>query len=82
MKANRRGWAQSGPEGFVLSRSIQTFIADGTSAVDLPELLVQSVSFVLVNCKNQEEVDRYWNALLEGGKPAAGLNTNTASAKS
>jgi hypothetical protein len=31
--------------------------------------------------KANRRVDRYWNALLEGGKPAAGLNTTTASAK-
>lgn len=27
-----------------------------------------SVSF-MVNCESQEEIDRYWNALLEGGAP-------------
>lgn len=27
-----------------------------------------SVSF-MVNCDSQEEIDRYWNALLEGGAP-------------
>ena len=27
-----------------------------------------SVSF-MVNCDNQKEIDRYWNALLEGGTP-------------
>ena len=27
-----------------------------------------SVSFI-VNCANQDEIDRYWNALLEGGSP-------------
>ncbi|HEY2819368.1 MAG TPA: VOC family protein [Casimicrobiaceae bacterium] len=29
-----------------------------------------AVSFV-VNCENQAEVDRYWNALLQGGSPEA-----------
>ena len=29
-----------------------------------------AVSFV-VNCENQAEIDRYWNALLEGGAPEA-----------
>jgi predicted 3-demethylubiquinone-9 3-methyltransferase (glyoxalase superfamily) len=32
--------------------------------------LTEAVSFV-VHCKNQEEVDKYWNALLEGGEPQA-----------
>ena len=27
-----------------------------------------AVSFV-VNCEDQAEIDRYWNALLEGGQP-------------
>ena len=27
-----------------------------------------SISFV-VNCENQNEIDRYWNALLDGGTP-------------
>ena len=28
----------------------------------------ESISFI-VNCEAQEEVDRFWNALLEGGQP-------------
>ena len=26
---------------------------------------------IVVTCDSQEELDRYWNALLEGGKPQA-----------
>ena len=29
-----------------------------------------AVSFV-VNCEDQAEIDKYWNALLEGGQPEA-----------
>ena len=29
-----------------------------------------AVSFV-VNCENQAEIDKYWNALLQGGQPEA-----------
>jgi predicted 3-demethylubiquinone-9 3-methyltransferase (glyoxalase superfamily) len=59
----------SGPPGtekiveFVLFG--QAFVAMSAGPLDP---FNHSVSFV-VNCDDQAEVDRYWNALLEGGSP-------------
>jgi predicted 3-demethylubiquinone-9 3-methyltransferase (glyoxalase superfamily) len=59
----------SGPPGsvkivdFVLFG--QAFIAMSAGPLDP---FNHAVSFV-VNCENQAEIDRYWNALLEGGTP-------------
>ena len=36
----------------------------------LPAIPVDAISFV-VECEDQAELDRYWNALLDGGKPQA-----------
>ena len=41
-----------------------------------------AISF-MVNCTSQAEIDRYWNAILEGGarsRPAVGSRTSTACA--
>jgi predicted 3-demethylubiquinone-9 3-methyltransferase (glyoxalase superfamily) len=43
----------------------QTFVAMSAGELDP---FNHSVSFV-VNCDDQAEIDRYWNALLEGGSP-------------
>ena len=57
----------SGPPGsvkiveFVLCG--QAFTAFSAGPLDA---FNHSISF-MVNCENQEEIDRYWNALLEGG---------------
>jgi predicted 3-demethylubiquinone-9 3-methyltransferase (glyoxalase superfamily) len=59
----------SGPPGsvkvvdFVLCG--QAFVAMSAGPLDP---FNHAVSFV-VNCDNQAELDRYWNALLEGGSP-------------
>ena len=42
----------------------QAFTAMSTA--DAPDAFNRAISLV-VNCKDQAEVDRYWNALLEGG---------------
>jgi predicted 3-demethylubiquinone-9 3-methyltransferase (glyoxalase superfamily) len=61
----------SGPPGsvkvveFVLFG--QPFVAMSAGPMDP---FNHAVSFV-VNCKDQAEVDRYWNALLQGGSPEA-----------
>ena len=59
----------SGPAGSV---KIVDFVLFGQSFVALSagplDPFNHAVSFV-VNCDNQTEIDRYWNALLDGGAP-------------
>ena len=64
----RYGAAGPGPEGAVMTVS---FELDGQRFVGLnggpAHPFTDAVSFV-VDCKTQDEVDRYWNALSEGGE--------------
>jgi predicted 3-demethylubiquinone-9 3-methyltransferase (glyoxalase superfamily) len=57
----------SGPPGSV---KVVEFVLFGQSFVAMSagrlDPFKHAVSFV-VNCENQAEIDRYWNALLEGG---------------
>jgi predicted 3-demethylubiquinone-9 3-methyltransferase (glyoxalase superfamily) len=59
----------SGPPGSV---KIVEFVLFGlrftAMSAGLLDPFNHAVSFV-VNCDNQAEIDRYWNALLEGGAP-------------
>ena len=59
----------SGPAGSV---KIVDFVLFGQSFVAMSagplDPFNHAVSFV-VNCDNQTEIDRYWNALLDGGAP-------------
>jgi predicted 3-demethylubiquinone-9 3-methyltransferase (glyoxalase superfamily) len=59
----------SGPAGSV---KVVDFVLCGQAFVAMsagrPDPFNQAVSLV-VNCEDQAEVDRYWNALLEGGAP-------------
>jgi predicted 3-demethylubiquinone-9 3-methyltransferase (glyoxalase superfamily) len=59
----------SGPAGSVkvvdFTLSGQSFVAMSAGPLDP---FNHAVSFV-VNCDDQAEIDRYWNALLEGGAP-------------
>jgi predicted 3-demethylubiquinone-9 3-methyltransferase (glyoxalase superfamily) len=61
----------SGPPGSV---KIVEFVLFGQEFVAMTagplDPFNHAVSFV-VNCDNQAEIDRYWNALLDGGSPEA-----------
>ncbi|HEV8690977.1 MAG TPA: VOC family protein [Ideonella sp.] len=61
----------SGPPGSVKVVEFllfgQTFVAMSAGQMDP---FNHAVSFV-VNCETQAEIDKYWNALLEGGSPEA-----------
>jgi predicted 3-demethylubiquinone-9 3-methyltransferase (glyoxalase superfamily) len=67
-KVSRYGDAGPGPKGSVM---VGTFEIAGLQFMALnggPHYsLTPAVSFV-VNCESQEEVDYYWNKLVEGGK--------------
>jgi predicted 3-demethylubiquinone-9 3-methyltransferase (glyoxalase superfamily) len=60
------------PSGPVGSVKVVDFVLFGQSFTAMgaagPEPFNQSVSFV-VNCDTQAEIDRYWEALLQGGTP-------------
>jgi predicted 3-demethylubiquinone-9 3-methyltransferase (glyoxalase superfamily) len=76
----RYGEAGPGPKGSVMSA---TFQLDGQDFMALNGgrmfTFSPAISF-FVNCESQEEVDKLWEKLSEGGenKDAAGLRTNTA----
>jgi len=64
----RVGEAGPGPKGSVLTAN---FVLNGIEFVALnggPQFkFTEAVSFV-INCETQEEVDRYWEKLSEGGR--------------
>jgi predicted 3-demethylubiquinone-9 3-methyltransferase (glyoxalase superfamily) len=68
LAVNRYGAAGPGPEGSVMTVS---FELDGQRFVALnggpAHRFTEAVSFV-VDCTTQEEVDRYWDALTDGGE--------------
>jgi predicted 3-demethylubiquinone-9 3-methyltransferase (glyoxalase superfamily) len=57
----------SGPEGMVLTVEFTIFGEPFTALNGGPEFTFnESVSFV-IDCEDQDEVDRYWDKLVEGG---------------
>ena len=65
---SRYGSAGPRPEGTVMTVS---FELDGRDFVALnggPEFTFNEAVSFMVPCESQEEVDRYWNALSEGGE--------------
>jgi len=59
----------SGPPGSVKIVEFVLFGQDFTAMTAGPlDPFNHAVSFV-VNCEDQAEIDKYWNALLEGGSP-------------
>jgi predicted 3-demethylubiquinone-9 3-methyltransferase (glyoxalase superfamily) len=69
VSSSRYGVAGPGPEGSLLAA---TFELDGQEFVALNGgssfTFSQGIS-LLVDCETQEEVDRYWASLTEGGEP-------------
>jgi predicted 3-demethylubiquinone-9 3-methyltransferase (glyoxalase superfamily) len=68
-RIGRYGEAGPGPAGSVMTVE---FVLDGQTFIALnggPQFkFTEAVSFS-VDCKDQAEVDRYWNALSAGGEP-------------
>lgn len=62
----------SGPAGSVVIVDFTLFGQAFTAFNAGPHHEFNDAISFLVNCESQEEIDRYWNAILEnGGKPAA-----------
>jgi predicted 3-demethylubiquinone-9 3-methyltransferase (glyoxalase superfamily) len=65
----RYGPAAPRPEGMVMTA---TFELDGQRFVALnggPNFMFNEAISFQVSCENQDEVDRYWDTLSEGGEP-------------
>ena len=65
------GETPSGPKDMVLTVN---FTLDGHTYIALnggPDFTFNEAISLSIDCEDQAEVDRYWNALLEGGKPEA-----------
>ncbi|MGZ4387910.1 MAG: VOC family protein [Gaiellaceae bacterium] len=68
VEVSRYGSAGPGPEGAVMTVS---FELDGQRFVALnggPEYTFSEAISFQIDCASQEEVDRYWGALAEGGE--------------
>lgn len=64
----RYGKAGPGPDGSVLTASFRLQGQDFIALNGGPKFKFnESISFV-INCRNQEEVDHYWEKLSEGGE--------------
>src|SRR5437588_11295350 len=70
VRVARYGEAGPGPKGSVMTVA---FNLDGQDFVALnggPEFAFTPAISFLVSCKTQEEVDHFWEKLLQGGKPS------------
>jgi predicted 3-demethylubiquinone-9 3-methyltransferase (glyoxalase superfamily) len=66
----RYGDAGPGPKGQAMTASFQLNGQDFVALNGGPQYkFTEAISFV-VNCESQEEVDRFWNALVAGGQPS------------
>ncbi|HET7765657.1 MAG TPA: VOC family protein [Burkholderiales bacterium] len=68
LKTARYGDAGPGPKGSVMTVE---FELDGQRMIALnggPVFRFTEAISLVVDCKDQKEVDRYWNGLLQGGK--------------
>jgi predicted 3-demethylubiquinone-9 3-methyltransferase (glyoxalase superfamily) len=69
VEVTRFGEAGPRPAGMVMT---VTFLLDGQEFVALnggPEFKFNESLSLVVNCENQAEVDRLWDALSDGGEP-------------
>ena len=66
---SRYGEAGPGPKGSVM---VVNFELDGEKFIALnggPQFQFTEAISLVVNCKNQEDVDYYWGRLTDGGQP-------------
>jgi predicted 3-demethylubiquinone-9 3-methyltransferase (glyoxalase superfamily) len=71
LNITRYGSAGPGPEGQVMVVDFQLAGQRFTGINGGPEFKFSEAISLLINCDSQEEVDRYWDALLaDGGEPS------------
>ena len=71
LNITRYGSAGPGPEGQVMVVDFQLAGQRFTGINGGPEFTFSEAISLLINCESQEEVDRYWDALLaDGGEPS------------
>jgi predicted 3-demethylubiquinone-9 3-methyltransferase (glyoxalase superfamily) len=66
---SRYGDAGPGPKGSVMVVNFELDGQDFTALNGGPQFQFTEAISLVVNCKNQEEVDHYWSRLTEGGQP-------------
>jgi predicted 3-demethylubiquinone-9 3-methyltransferase (glyoxalase superfamily) len=67
LKMVRYGKAGPGPEGSIMTAEFKLLGQHFVALNGGPQFrFTEAVSFV-INCTDQEEIDRYWNGLSEGG---------------
>ena len=70
LETSRYGEAGPGPKGSVMTMKFQLNGLEFVALNGGPHYtFTHAVSFV-INCKDQAEVDHYWDKLIEGGKPS------------
>jgi predicted 3-demethylubiquinone-9 3-methyltransferase (glyoxalase superfamily) len=70
LETSRYGDAGPGPKGSVMTMKFQLNGLEFVALNGGPHYTFShAVSFV-INCKDQAEVDHYWDKLIEGGKPS------------
>ena len=67
LSATRYGDAGPGPKGSVMTISFQIEGQNFTALNGGPHFKFTEATSFVVHCKSQEEVDHYWNKLIEGG---------------
>ena len=66
---SRYGRSGPGPQGSIMTIRFELQGQEFVALNGGPTFKFNEAVSLVVNCKNQEELDRYWNALLKGGSP-------------
>ena len=69
VKVMRYGSAGPRPEGMVMTVDFQLQGQDFNAINGGPEFSFSEATSLIANCESQEEVDRLWEKLAEGGEP-------------
>jgi predicted 3-demethylubiquinone-9 3-methyltransferase (glyoxalase superfamily) len=67
LAVTRNGDAGAGPKGSILTATIRIAGQEVTILNGGPQFKFSEAISLVVSCESQEELDRYWEKLLEGG---------------